>query len=347
MRMRLRPSGKLVVAGFVLAASAAVPLWAVIGGFGGPLLGLATAPNGDLLVVDAGAGIIGLRGGRVVSTIPLPGASDVSPIGRSAAWVTHGGEAPGVNVGQGLFRVSNGQVALVADLWEFETTVNPDGKLPFNSNPFDVESLGGQAALVADAGANALLRINNQGHIDIMALFPDEDVSSANIKDLAGCPSPAPFCGFPDVRPAEAVPTSVVTHTDGYYYVGELKGIPAPTDESNIWRVSPGAHEAVCGASADCVKVFDGGFTSIIDLAFGPDGLLYVAEMDERSWAAVQIFGTPTGGSINACNLVTLTCEEVATGISMLTAISFGTDGSLWATRNALVPGGAEVIQVP
>jgi hypothetical protein len=142
------------------------------------------------------------------------------------------------------------------------------------------------------------------------------------------------------------VPTSVVTHTDGYYYVGELKGFPAPAGASNVWRVSPGAHEAACGASDDCVKVFDGGFTSIIDMAFGPDGLLYVAEMDEGSWAAVEIFGAPTGGTINACNLVTLSCDEVATGIPMLTAISFGKDGSLWATRNALVGGGAEVIRI-
>jgi hypothetical protein len=94
------------------------------------------------------------------------------------------------------------------------------------------------------------------------------------------------------------------------------------------------------------VKVFDGGFTSIIDLAFGPDGRLYVAELDEGSWAAVEIFGAVTGGTINACDLSTSTCEEVATGIQVLTAITFGKDGTLWATRNALTPGAAEVVAI-
>lgn len=48
------------------------------------------------------------------------------------------------------------------------------------------------------------------------------------------------------------------------------------------------------------MKVFDGGSTSIIDLVFGPDGDLYVAEMDELSWAAVEIFGAGAGGEVNA-----------------------------------------------
>ncbi|MEX2251019.1 MAG: hypothetical protein WD895_02970 [Acidimicrobiia bacterium] len=43
------------------------------------------------------------------------------------------------------------------------------------------------------------------------------------------------------------------------------------------------------------MKVFDGGFTSVIDLAFYK-GRLYVAEFDEQGWAAVEIFQTGVGG---------------------------------------------------
>jgi hypothetical protein len=201
-------------------------------------------------------------------------------------------------------------------------------------------------ALVADAGANDLLRVDNQGNVTVLAVFPNELVSTANIKKLARCPSPAPFCGLPPFIPAQPVPTSIAVGPDGYIYVGELKGFPAPAGESNIWRVSPEANGAQCGASADCVKVFDGGFTSIIDMAFADDGKLYVAELDEASWAAVEIFGTPAGGTINACDLSSGTCNEVASGILELTAISFGNDGSLWATRDSLTPGSGEVFQV-
>jgi hypothetical protein len=180
----------------------------------------------------------------------------------------------------------------------------------------------------------------------VLAIFPDEIVSTANIKELAGCPSPAPFCTLPDAIPAQPVPTSIAIGRDGYIYVGELKGFPAPTGESNIWRVSPRANWAQCGASPDCVKVFDGGFTSIIDLAVGRDGKLYVAEFDESSWAAVEIFGTPTGGTVSACDLRRKTCQVVANNIPELTAITFGKDGSLWGTQNSLVAGEGQVVKL-
>ncbi|HEX6300930.1 MAG TPA: hypothetical protein VF148_10740 [Acidimicrobiia bacterium] len=110
--------------------------------------------------------------------------------------------------------------------------------------------------------------------------------------------------------------------------------------------MSPGADGEVC-PNQHCELVFDGGFTSIIDLAFGPDGNLYVAEMDESSWAAIEIFGTVAGGTINSCDIATLQCTEVATEIPELTAITFGKDGILWATRNAVfTPEPAEVFQV-
>ncbi len=262
-------------------------------------------------------------------------------------WATKGiTGAPGDNTGQALYRVSNGRVRLIADLYDFEATHNPDGQ-NIDSNPFDVASLGGRAALVADAAANALLRVDNQGHVGVVAIFPPELVSTANVKGLVGCPAGPPnLCGLPDMIPAQAVPTSIAIGPDGYYYVGELKGFPAPTNASNVWRIAPDASGAVCGSSPDCVKVFDGGFTSIIDLAFNAAGVLHVVELDEQSWFALEI-GGGSGGTINACNVTTLSCSEVATGIPMLTAITFGRGGTLWATQNALIPGVADVIQVP
>lgn len=349
MRRRLMwfvPVGALV-AGVIAPAAAGAD-----GGFSGPIFGVDTAPNGDILIADAGAGVHAMRDGQVSLQATVPGATDVSAIGRGSFWVSTGaGEDPNADTGQGLYRVSKGGADKVVNLFEFEAAVNPDGNDPFDSNPFDVQSLGGEAALVADAGGNDLLRVDKQGNVDVLAVFPDELVSTANIKSLAGCPDAPPeaafFCGLPDMIPAQATPTSVAIGPDGHYYVGELKGFPAPTGESRIWRVAPDASGAECGTSPDCVAVFDGGFTSIIDLAFGPDGRLHVAELDEGSWAAVEIFGSPVGGTINACDVATQSCGEVSSGIPLLTAITFGKDGSLWATRNALSPDQAEVFQVP
>ena len=193
----------------------------------------------------------------------------------------------------------------MANLFEAEVRLNPDGNDPSDSNPFDVHALSGHAALVADAGANALLRANKLGTVQVVASFPESLVSTDNIKELAGCPdSGADFCFLPDMMPAQPTPTSVAVGPDGSMYVGELRGFPGPTGESSVWWIAPGSTRARCGSSPNCVMVLEG-FTSIIDLAFGPDGILYVAELDEASWTAVEIFQSPTGGTINSCDLAT------------------------------------------
>jgi hypothetical protein len=123
--------------------------------------------------------------------------------------------------------------------------------------------------------------------------------------------------------------------------MGELKGFPAPKGESRLWRVEPTARHAVCGSSPDCQVVAEG-FTSIIDLTFGPDGTLYVVELDEEGWLAME-FGQGTGGSVSACNTATWVCTEVATGFNQLTSATVGGDGTLFILTNALIPGAAEI----
>lgn len=316
--------------------------------FTSPLFGLATAPNGDILVADAGSGVVSLNGNTDIS---LPGVTDMSPIGNGSIWATKGLSGdPGDQTGQALYRLANGKNRLIADLYAFEQGNNPDGAELIDSNPFDVQSLGGQSALVADAGANDLLHVDNQGNIKVKAVFPNELVSTDNLKEIIGCAEipedqQPPLCGLPPEIPAQPVPTSIAVGPDGNYYVGELKGFPAPTGMSSVWKISPGASWAECGSSPDCVKVFDGGFTSIIDLAFDADGALHVVELDEQSWFAVEN-GSGVGGTINRCDLGTGTCTEMATGIPIITAITFGNDGTLWATQNSLIPGMAEVIEI-
>jgi hypothetical protein len=348
----------LSVALVALIALVAAPTAAGAGGggghggggrFEGPVFGIDTARNGDILVADASAGVFAIRDRHDRDLLAeIPGATDVSPIGQRSLWVSTGaGEDPEADTGQGLYRVSNGHARKVVNLFEFEATENPDGNDPPDSNPFDVQSLGPREALVVDAGGNDLLRVDRRGNVHVLAVFPDELVSTANIKELAGCPDgPPDFCELPDEIPAQAVPTSVAIGPDGNYYVGELKGFPAPTGESRIWRVDPDASSAQCGSSPDCELVFDGGFTSIIDLRFDKHGSLFVAELDEASWAAVEIFQQPTGGTINSCDVEDQECSEVASGIPVLTSITFGKDRTLWATRNALTPGQVEVFEV-
>ncbi len=343
--MKVRRCFVVITTVLAIFAAPAVMAWGQ-SGFAGPVFGLASS-DGRVIAADAGAGVATLRGDKVLDLVALPGVTAVAPVGRDGAWATTGASGdPTTSSGQALWWIEDGEAELVADLWAFEVASNPDGNTPPDSNPFDVVALPDGKALVADPGANAVLKVDRAGNVAVVAVFPDSLVSTANIKSLAGCPgSEAPFCGLPDQMPAQSTPTSVAIGPDGSYYVGELRGFPGPTGASSVWRVAATASAAQCGTSPDCVKVFDGGFTSIMDLEFDSAGRLFVAELDEKSWAAVEIFGIVTGGTVNRCNVGAGTCEVVETGIPMLSAVAIN-GRSLWVTRNILVPGGAEVVRI-
>jgi hypothetical protein len=315
--------------------------------FATPIFKLAVAPDGSLLVADAGAGIVELRNGVGSLVAELEGVTDIGPIGRGAMFALRGG-GPGLTTGA-LFHVSRGSTRLIADLYQFEADTNPH-PTAVDSNPFDVEVLNGGAVLVADAGGNDLLIVDQNGRVDWIAVFPNEPVSTANIKGLAGCPTPVPdlafACGLPPSLPAQPVTTSVAVGPDGAYYVSELKGFPAPTGSSRIWRVEPGARHADCATSPDC-SIVATGFTSIVDLTFGPDGTLYVVEIDEASWAAVEFGVGSLGGTVNACDPSTWTCSQVATGLPIPVGLAVDRRaGEVYVTINALVPGAAQVIEL-
>ena len=312
----------------------------------GVLFGLATTKDGSLLVADATQGIVAIRGGERTLFAALPGATDVGAVGVGNAFAITGGGPPGTGAAS-LYRISSGHAALVADLYAFEADVNPH-PAEVDSNPFGLTVLNGGGVLVADAGGNSVLYITGQGHVDWIATLPTELGSTANIKALFGCPAgPPDFCNLPDMIPTEAVATDAVIGPDGAAYVSELTGFPAPTGESRVWRIEPGTLHAECGTSDACEVVADG-FTSIVDLNFGPDGTLYVTELDEASWWAVEVFQAPTGGTINACawGSFPLSCDEVATGLPIPMSTTIGGDGTLWTTLLSLVPGEADVVPV-
>lgn len=320
--------------------------------FATPVFGLAVAPDGSLLVADAGAGIVELRHGQGSLVVDLPGVAGIAPIGRGAMYaVTGGGE--GSTAGK-LFQAARGKTQLIADLSGFEAAVNPDGG-EIDSNPYDVALVNGGKVLVADAGGNSLLMVNKQGKVDWVATFPDQFVSTDHVKALVGCPNPPPglefACDLPEVIPAQAVPTSVVVGPDGAYYVGELTGFPGATGVSRVWRIEPGTLHAACGTSPAC-SVVASGFTSIVDLAFGPDGTLYVVEMDEAGFMAAELasFGLPgltQGGTVNACTPGTWVCSERATGLMLPLAVAVDSHNTLYAAILALVPGAAQVVTLP
>ncbi len=306
--------------------------------FASPLFGLA-AKGGSLFVADAGAGVVRLRDERGRLIAELPGVTDVAPITTTSMWAVTG--APN----RRLYRITDGVVRRVANLGAFEADVNPDGG-EIDSNPFDVAALPGGRALVADAAANALLIVKADGSVDWVATLPEQLASTKNLKRLVGCPDPEPdwafACDLPRRIPAQPVATSVAVGPDGAWYVGELKGFPAPRRSSRVWRIEAGTRHAECGSSPDC-SIAVRGLTSIVDLGFGRDGALHAVELDEDSWFAVE-FGQATMGTVNSCDVWTGECEVLA-HLPMPTAVA-STRRHTYATAMSLVPGKAHVVRI-
>jgi sugar lactone lactonase YvrE len=90
--------------------------------------------------------------------------------------------------------------------------------------------------------------------------------------------------------PMDSVPVAITVGPDGALYVGELTGFPFPVGGANVYRVVPGQQPTVYAT----------GFTNIIDLDFGRDGSLYVAEISHFGLLsgnrAGGIWRVPPGG---------------------------------------------------
>ena len=305
--------------------------------FAGPVFGLAAGPGDVLFAADAGAGIVRIQGDDGQLVVDLPGVTDIAPVKPGRMWAI---------AGRKLFTVNHGKPRFLAGLGKFERIVNPDdGEV--DSNPFDVTALGARRALIADAGANAVLVANLRGGVNWIATLPDELVPTDNVKTLSGCPSgPAEICELPDEIPAQGVATSVAVGPDGAYYVSELKGFPAPLGMSRIWRIEPGTRHVHCDADVTdgpCTLVADG-FTSIVDLTFDSDGTAYVTELDEASWFAVEVATDKAeGGTVNTCDPTTWTCTEAATGLTQPMAVAIN-DAGAFVVVSALVAGETAVV---
>lgn len=259
--------------------------------------GVAIGATGTVFVAEGGTGATG--SGKIaewrheslqtaVSGLPsilspegdVSGPTNVAAVGNGTLAFTIGGGPQGFDT---LRRATPGRI--LADIQAYrdahpkpacQPNTNPqiwcDLDQPANatdSNAYGLALVPG-GALVTDAAGDQLLLVSANGHIQSVAKFPNEIVSTSHIP---GFPAPA--------IPAEPVPTTVAVGPDGSWYVGELKGFPFTPSASRIWRIAPWARNVTCDATATtgACTLFADGFTSITGMSFGPDGSLYVVEI--------------------------------------------------------------------
>lgn len=334
--------------------------------------GLAFATNARLLVAEAGKGgdscfspdptdpsfqictgntgaitAIDLRRGtasRIATGLPshaspegteATGPHDVATRGSSMYTLTGLGadpavrsQAPGMSDFGYLWRVLFGANSQkLVDIAGYEAANNPDGFVP-DSNPYSLVNLGGQRFAVADAGGNDLLAINAAtGAISTLAVFPDRVVPVD--------PRLQGMFGLPPQMPAQAVPNSVAIGPDGAFYVGQLVGFPFTGGQANVYRVVPG----------QAPTVFASGFTAIIDVAFGPDGSLYVLEIAKNSLIDAFLLGDWTGALIKVDAQGNKT-EIASEGLTAPGGVAINAAGEIYVTNNSIYPDTGQVLKI-
>ena len=299
--------------------------------------------------------------GEVAQITTLPGSpiNGLAATGAQSFFATSGGKD--LALGAGVWHVTPGGQRLIGDVEAFakansvDALEGPQWKIPAceinpdagfsegpHSNPYHLDRLDGGTALVADAAGNTLLEANMNGRMDWVAVFTPAVADGSSSDDPSDWMVLFPLGADANCY-VQPVPDAVAVGPDGAYYVGELTGVtPAdigigggPTTElSRVWRIAPGARNVTC-PSEDCTQVASG-LTSIIDVAFGPDGMLYVVEYDEAGWFTAVTAG-PTSGTINRCDVMGAGgCEVVEDGLTLPSAIAFDKWGDLWLLENNL-----------
>lgn len=257
--------------------------------------------KGRVYVADGGTGKISrLVNGKLqtVATGPSTNGGDVSGLdvakdGRRLAFTTTADESHKKTTLE-IYGPLGSRVS--ADLAGYEDKANPDQKKHYgilnpnqcvkdafaahpefgpvnyygekDSHPFAVAAVG-QHWVVADAGANALLRVSNSGKVSTVAVLPRQPLKiTAGVAEGLGLPA----CAVGFTYYFESVPTDVEVGPHGMLYVTILAGGPegpAFGPRSKVYRVDPRTGKATKVGSQ---------LAGATDLALR-GGKIYVAEL--------------------------------------------------------------------
>lgn len=200
------------------------------------------------------------------------GPSDVAGDGRTVSVLIGFGAdptlrptlpAPG-NTMMGTLQQASGKYTkfrTVADFAAYEQANDPaEDPEGLNSNPVGMLANCG-TYIVADAGANDVLRVGFRGDISVLAVLPRVQLGADT---------------------TDPVPTSVAAKGyDGSYYVSQLTGAPFPKGAANIYKID----------RKGTLSVYASGLTNVTDLAFnGRD--LYAVQFSTDGLATSGPFGS-------------------------------------------------------
>jgi hypothetical protein len=131
---------------------------------------------------------------------------------------------------------------------------------------------------------------------------------------------------FSQVFGANFDPTAMVKD-EGGLLVGTLGRFPIIPNASDLVWLKPGCHTIVaCGPGTLHVTGSVDGFTTILSMDYGPDGMLYLLELSDAA-------GFPTPGAGKVVRVRDGVVQDVITGLSVPTGMTFGPDGALYVSN--------------
>jgi hypothetical protein len=121
-----------------------------------------------------------------------------------------------------------------------------------------------------------------------------------------------------DLSQEHPVPTGLAIAEDGSIYVGYENAIPYPNGGSKVSKIAPD------GTVSDAWT----GLTRVADVAMGPDGVLYAAELSTNNTDTEPYVHPGTGRIVKQSGPDSL--EVVADGLDFPVYLDFGPDGALY-----------------
>jgi len=219
------------------------------------------------------------------------------------------------------------RAAIVKDHPEFADVLQPyKGRVdthPFSTLP------SSHGVYVADAGANAILRVGKDGSVHTVAVLPA--LAPVTVTQAIATAQGLPSCAVGSTFVAEPVPTDVEWGPDGWLYVTSLPGGPEDASlgaRGSVLKVNPGT-----GTTYTVAR----GFVGATNLAVSKTtGNIYVTELFGGATGGGQV-SVLTRGSNTPTALIALTSPA---------AVELR-KGRLYVTTEVFAPNAGKLVAVP
>jgi sugar lactone lactonase YvrE len=217
-----------------------------------------------------------------------------------------------------VMALDNGLAVEVANTFDLEKQNNFDQTTDIHSHPYGITAGSDGMLYIADAGANALLKLNpftrQLSHVvtfePMPGVFPSPTRNGAML--------------------ADPVPTAIVANPDGTLLVSLLSGAPFIPGSSKVVMVK-----------GQTVSDYAGGLTMTTDLKRGPDGQLYATQfglVTEKGFVpnAGAVVRVVPGGAP----------QPIVSGLSFPTSLDFDFAGNMFVAINGVgAPGSGQVLK--